>query len=61
MIVVTMTETHKKARWILSKAAAGVTVIFTRRGKPVAQLVPRRPLPESLDSTTTLQRENGIK
>ena len=42
-IAVNTTEANQRFAELLGKAAAGETVIITKRGAPVAQLMPYRP------------------
>ena len=42
-IAVNATEANQRFAELLGKAAAGETVIITKRGAPVAQLIPYRP------------------
>jgi prevent-host-death family protein len=42
-ITVTATDANRLFAELLGKAAAGETVVITRRGKPVATLAPYRP------------------
>jgi prevent-host-death family protein len=42
-IAVNATDANQRFAELLGKAAAGETVIITKRGQPVAQLMPYRP------------------
>ena len=55
MVQVTVAEAKAQLSRLLDSVEAGQPVVITRRGKPIAELVPRRPVSDLLPQLQALR------